>query len=429
MAFAEKRGKGKDGRIHYRGRYKLPNGRYGSVSRDDEGKPFYTKRSAQDYAHGLEVDVQRRTFINPRDGRITVEEWATSWLEAIDVAPLTLKEYKFRLKNQILPEWGTIAIGDLSPLALAAWEKRLRRQLSKNSVDGIRSTFRTMLDDAVIEKIRADNPLPSRKSGRRGRYKPKTKNEKVIATPRQALLIARNGLIMRELNEYALVLTAAYTGLRIGEIAGLHRDQVSLVHNGEGPRIHSEQQSQYVDGEFTEIDNKYGSARGLIIPKFLAELLQKLMDLRPKSSWVFTAPKGGRLLHGGDWYTDTFNPMVEGRAPRGVVRGAKARPGLRPVLGVSGLTPHGLRHSHKAWLDEGNLPRVAVEARMGHEIPGVEGIYSHVTLAMELAIADHLQLLWEKSLRPVVDRREFGPYPALRPPRQKRSPKILPEAA
>ena len=48
---------------------------------------------------------------------------------------------------------------------------------------------------------------------------------------------------------------------------------------------------------------------------------------------------------------------------------------------------------------------------MGHELPGVEGVYSQVTLPMELAIADGLQRMWEASLRPVVDRREWGPVP------------------
>jgi hypothetical protein len=34
---------------------------------------------------------------------------------------------------------------------------------------------------------------------------------------------------------------------------------------------------------------------------------------------------------------------------------------------------------------------------------------------MELAIASHLQELWEESQRVVVDRREFGAYPPLVP--------------
>ncbi|WP_211821701.1 tyrosine-type recombinase/integrase [Streptomyces filamentosus] len=427
MAFSEKRGKGRDGRMRYRGRYKLPNGRWGSVSRDDQGKPFYTARSAEQYASGLETDVRRKAFINPRDGRMTVAEWTQHWLASIDVGPLSEKEYRLRIKNQILPEWGTVALGDLSPTGIAAWEKRLRLTLSKNYVDGITSVFRTMLDDAVAERLLVTNPVAARKSGRRGRYVPKVKDEKITATPRQVLLIARNGLSMRGLNEYAIVLASAYTGLRIGELAGVHRDQVELKDTGQGARLHSVQQSQYVNGAFTEIDNKYASGRGLILPPFLADLLGELMESRPDSEWVFTAPKGGRLLRGGDWYRETWHPMVSGRAPRGVVRGAKARAGIRPVLGVEGLTPHGLRHSQKVWLDEGRHPRVAVEARMGHVLPGVEGTYSHVTLKMELAIADYLQGLWKESLRPVVDRREFAPYPAFIPARRKRSPRNLPE--
>jgi integrase len=429
MAHAEKRSyDSKARKSRWRGRYKLPNGKWGSVSRDENGQPFYSERAAEQYAQGLEVDVRRKQFINPRDGRITVAEWAEKWLPSIDVGPLSEKEYRLRLKNQILPEWGDIAVGDLSPTAIAAWEKRLRASLSKNYADNVMSTFRTMMDDAVAEKLRSDNPVAARKSGRRGRYKPKPKDEKVIATPRQALLIARNALEMRGLNEYAIVLTSAYTGLRIGELAGVHRDQLALDDRGEGVRLHSVQQSQYVDGQFTEIGNKYDSGRGLILPPFLAALLRQLLAYRPDSEWVFSAPKGGRLLRGGDWYAETWQPIVSGRAPRGVVRGAKARVGVRPVLGVEGLTPHGLRHSHKVWLDEGNHPRVAVEARMGHVLQGVEGTYSHVTLAMELAIAEYLQQLWEGSLRVVTDRRELGPYPPLKPGRRKRSPIRLPLA-
>lgn len=409
MAHAEKRGD------YWRVRYRLPNGKWGSAARDDFGNKFPTKILAKQYGEALETDVRRKVFVNPRDGRTTIEEWSTLWIDAIDVGPLTEKEYRLRLKNQILPEWGTVAIGDLSPTGIAIWEKALRKRVSKNYADGVMSVFRTMLEDAVVEKIRGDNPVAARKSGRRGKFKPKPKDTRTIASPRQVLLVARNALEMRGLNEYALVLTAAYTGLRIGELAGVHRAQLALKDNGSGARIHALQQSQYVDGKFTEIGAKYDSGRGLIIPPFLAALLQALMDSRPRSQWAFTAPKGGRLIRGGDWYTDTWHPMVSGRPARPVVRGAKERAGIRPVLGIEGMTPHGLRHAHKVWCDEDGHPKVAVEERMGHTLQGVEGTYSHTTLAMELKIAETLQSRWESSLRPVVDRRECGPIPSGKP--------------
>ncbi|NYV73099.1 site-specific integrase [Streptomyces sp. UH6] len=441
MAHAEKRSYDKRARKwRWRGRYKLPNGRWGSVSRDDDGQPFYTERAAEDYAHGLETDVRRRTFINPNDGKLTVSEWAERWWKTLDLAPLTMKEYRLRLHRWILPEWGDVPIRDITPSAVTVWRLKLRNdlQLSENYVQGIISVFRVLMEDAVAERLRADNPVAVTRGRRRGRFQAKPKDEKAIATPRQTLLLARNGLALRGVNEYVLVLAAAYTGLRIGELAGLHRSQLELKDTGRGARLHSLHQAQYVDGKFTEIPNKYDSGRGLIIPPFLAGLLQQLLDDRPESEWVFTAPKGGRLLRGGDWYANTWTPLVQGIAPRPVIRGARARPGLRPVLGVEGLTPHGLRHSQKVWLDEAGHPRAAVEARMGHVLQGVEGVYSHVTLKMELEIAASLQMLWEESQRAVVDRREFGPYPPLVPTKdqvrkrlhrdRKRSPSHLPEA-
>ena len=407
MAYAEKRGKS------YRGRYKLPNGRYGSVVEDERGQPFTTARAAKQYAEGLEADVRRKTFINPRDGKITVGEWAELWLKAIDVGPLSEREYRSRIGKWLVPEWGKVAVGDLSATGVAIWEKQLRAKVAKNTADGIMSVFRTMLDDAARERIRVDNPVATQRSKRRGRFKPKPKNDKVIATPRQALLVARNGLEFRGFNEYVLVLTLAYTGLRIGELAGLHCDQMALDDGGMGARIHAAKQSQYINGVFTEVEPKYDSGRGLIIPPFLAELLRELMAKR-SSEWVFGAPRGGRLIRGGDWYTDTWHPMVDGCESRPMQRGTKGRPGLRAVLGVEGMVPHGLRHSHKAWLDEDGHPRVAVEERLGHRLQGVEGTYSHTTLPMELKIAETLQRRWKESQGPSADD-EYAPLPGLIP--------------
>jgi hypothetical protein len=54
-----------------------------------------------------------------------------------------------------------------------------------------------------------------------------------------------------------------------------------------------------------------------------------------------------------------------------------------------------VRHGHKEWLDEDGHPRFAVEARMGHELAGVEGTYSNLTVAMEQGIMRSLQARWE----------------------------------
>jgi integrase len=66
---------------------------------------------------------------------------------------------------------------------------------------------------------------------------------------------------------------------------------------------------------------------------------------------------------------------------------------LRP-----GLSPHGLRHGHQTWLDDLGIRYVLQSERMGHEVPGMRGVYSHITPRMRAELRDGLQELWETSL-------------------------------
>jgi hypothetical protein len=68
-----------------------------------------------------------------------------------------------------------------------------------------------------------------------------------------------------------------------------------------------------------------------------------------------------------------------------------------PVL--RGLTPHGLRHGLQTWMDEDGIPEVLKTERMGHEMPGMHGVYGHVSPAMRAELMAALQERWEASLR------------------------------
>jgi hypothetical protein len=65
----------------------------------------------------------------------------------------------------------------------------------------------------------------------------------------------------------------------------------------------------------------------------------------------------------------------------------------------TGLTPHGLRHGHQTWLDDLGIRYVLQSERMGHEVPGMRGVYSHITPGMRAELKAGLQQLWEESLR------------------------------
>jgi integrase len=75
------------------------------------------------------------------------------------------------------------------------------------------------------------------------------------------------------------------------------------------------------------------------------------------------------------------------------------------------LTPHGLRHGHQTWMDEAGIPYILQSERMGHEVPGMRGVYSHVTPAMRADLVAALEERWQASLR---ERMRIAPRSSVR---------------
>ncbi len=74
------------------------------------------------------------------------------------------------------------------------------------------------------------------------------------------------------------------------------------------------------------------------------------------------------------------------------------------------LTPHGLRHGHQTWMEERGISDLLRSERMGHEVPGMRGIYGHVSPAMRAGLKAGLQERWDASLR---DRTRLCPRSAV----------------
>jgi hypothetical protein len=64
-----------------------------------------------------------------------------------------------------------------------------------------------------------------------------------------------------------------------------------------------------------------------------------------------------------------------------------------------GLTPHGLRHSHKTWMAEDGIPEILAEQHPGHQVPEMRGLYAHASQRMRDKLTADLQARGEESLR------------------------------
>jgi len=90
---------------------------------------------------------------------------------------------------------------------------------------------------------------------------------------------------------------------------------------------------------------------------------------------------------------DTF-PGIPARG-----RGAASRADACWLPIARGLTPHGLRHSHKTAMQELGISATLQDDRMGHADGSVQARYSHITTAMRQRLMDGVTGHWEAALR------------------------------
>ncbi|MEJ3655164.1 hypothetical protein WEH80_26650 [Actinomycetes bacterium KLBMP 9759] len=89
--------------------------------------------------------------IDPAAGKIMLREWATDWLDALDVAIRTEDFYRSLLKIHILPQWGEHGIADISGIKVAAWANKLRADgYSPTTISGITKFLSLVLADAAV---------------------------------------------------------------------------------------------------------------------------------------------------------------------------------------------------------------------------------------------------------------------------------------
>ncbi|MGW3825714.1 integrase [Streptomyces sp. NPDC005071] len=369
--------------------------------------------------HGLDkmYEIRHGTHVKNRDGATLMSDWLDDWLAAMDHGHLTERGYRSTIETHIRPYFKkqNASVADIDVLAYRAFKKHLHSKLKASSASNAMMIFGMILDDAVPRLIKTS---PVERTRRRGKFVKKPKERKKDMTPEAVEQLARNAQTVFGEAGYAFIWTMAVTGMRPAELFGLTREYCYPAWPGTDPRpdpeeadryeedlerygkadglmpaIRVERQVQYADHELQFFSPKYDSHRTLVLPPFLAELLEKLLASHDYK-WVFPAIMGGSLGAVNFDYR-YWRPIADGADERSGPLTRGARPAIPEVPSFRGKRLYLLRHGHKAWLDEDAHSKFAVESRMGHEVPGVEGIYSSVTVPMERAIMKTLQERWE----------------------------------
>jgi integrase len=175
----------------------------------------------------------------------------------------------------------------------------------------------------------------------------------------------------------AMIYTAALAGLRWGELAGLRRHRVDLLHR-----------TVTVAEQLTEVNGRldFGapktetSVRTVALPALLVDALdaQLIRWTEPGADGlVFPAQEGG--------------PMRRSNFRRRVWAPAVGR------VGLSGLRFHDLRHTAGTQAAVAGATTKELMARLGHSSPRAALIYQHATAERDAKLAAQLDLLAARS--------------------------------
>ena len=360
---------------------RLSSGRWQVRYRDLSGvlhtgpHTFTSKADATRYLAMVEADLHRGAWTDPKLGRITLAEWAKRWqATTTNLRPTTRDLYAYLLRRFLLPTFGKAALSSIDALAVRAWLANLQaQQLSPSTVAKAYRLLSRMLGAAVEAGYLLRNPCTVKGAGQ------EQAPEMRFATVAQIAALAEAvGDRYR-----ALVLVAAYGGLRWGELVGLKVKRVDLLYG----RVTVAEQVAEVNGHLIPGPPKTAAGRRTItLPAVaaaaLAEHLAEFAEPGPEGL-VFPAPKGGYLRR------SNFRRRWWVRATR--------------TAGVEGLRFHDLRHSAATLaLAAGANTRELME-RMGHTSPQVALRYQHVMAGRDQAIAAALDALVQAAAKPRPD--------------------------
>lgn len=353
------------------------DGRWRGVYRDATGRkhhsPLFMHHSAaDDWQREQQSKVTAGVWRDPRRGQVPLRDFVPLWLDARHVEHTTGASDAGRLAV-ILAEFGDTPLEHITPLVVAGWLKRLSAGRASGTVAKYQRLLSSILQAAVIDQRLDANPC--RNLPKRGG---------VSAAREVYLTHGQVAAVLDQLGEPArtVVHTLAYTGLRWGELTGLHKGRVDFLRR-----------TLTVAETMTEVGRdrrlkpypKGKTTRHVPLPSHLVAALAQHLATHPAfacglpaegrhrcTGLMFTAPEGrraGEPLSRHWWARAYFAPAVAAANQKLAANGRALIP--------AGVRVHDLRHTYASWVAQAGVPLRVLQYRLGHASITTTERYAH----------------------------------------------------
>jgi integrase len=349
-----------------------------------ERKSFSTAAAARAWRNRKLADQEQGRRIGKT--RKTLREAAEEWLAGAKAEPPTilnsagrpykpsvLRGYEADLRDYVLRDLGArrlpeIGRGDLNALVKRLVGKGLSPSRVRNIINPVRAIYREALDAEDVQiNPTVQLKLPAQREP-----------QKRAAEPTD--LAAFLGILPDD--DKVIYATAAYAGLRRGELRALRWSDVEL-NDGDGPL-----------GGWITVSRSWDDVAGLIEPKSTRSR-RKVPIVRPYLSDLLAEHKARTGRDGDDL---VFGPTATAVCPDPhhrivkLVAATNAERKKKKLDPIAGLTLHPLRHTFGALCRRAGVREDDIKDYLGHSRQGVTARYTS-SIEYEAVGADNMKLL------------------------------------
>ncbi|MEU8527899.1 tyrosine-type recombinase/integrase [Streptomyces sp. NPDC048629] len=345
----------------------LKSGRWQARYRDPETgqlrgaeETYATKTDAEVALTHIEADITRGQWANPDAGKLLFGAYAAAWLKERKLAARSRERNESVVRLYLLPTFGERPLSSITTAQVRAWRTRCLEKTGEPTVVKAYQIMRAILNTAVDDELIRRNPCRVKGADRYD------VPERPVLTVSEVYAVA-DAIASRY---RLLVLLAAFTGLRFGELAALRRRDIDPEN-----AVLTVQRSQAEMQTGALLDKAPKSNAGIRPVAFPTELLPDVkLHLGAyagtgRDGHVFRGSQGGRLRRSNfrdDWIK------------------ARKKAGITAIVHF-----HDLRHTGNTLAASGASLRELM-TRMGHSTPRAALIYQHMVNGRDREIADRL---------------------------------------